>query len=541
MSIQSLESPHALPDAAEWWRGAVIYQVYPRSFADSNGDGVGDLKGIADHLDHIASLGVDAVWLSPFYTSPMRDFGYDVADYRDVDPIFGTLADFDALIDKAHRLGLRVITDLVFAHTSDLHAWFRESRQSRANPKADWYVWADAKPDGSPPSNWQSVFGGPAWTWDARRGQYYMHNFLPEQPQLNLHRPEVQDALLDVARFWLDRGVDGFRFDAINFSMHDPRLRDNPPLPPGGKRTRPFDFQDKVHNQSQPQIADFLKRIRALTDSYGGRFTVAEVGGDHAEREMQAFTAGDDHLNSAYGFLYLYAPALEARLVREGAEAWHGREGQGWPSWTFSNHDAPRAISRWAGERDPQTFAGMAMLLLMCLRGNAFIYQGEELALPQSEVPFERLQDPEAIANWPQTLGRDGARTPMPWQAGAPQAGFSTAEPWLPVDPRHPALAVDLQEADPASMLHLTRRFVALRKAHPPLARGDMRLLDSPEGVVCFERAVEGERLLCAFNLGPAAADWSAPAGWRLVESVNLPAGSAGTLPPMAGVVLSPE
>ena len=541
MSIQSLESPHALPDAAEWWRGAVIYQVYPRSFADSNGDGVGDLKGIADHLDHIASLGVDAVWLSPFYTSPMRDFGYDVADYRDIDPIFGTLADFDALVDKAHRLGLRVITDLVFAHTSDQHAWFRESRQSRTNPRADWYVWADARPDGSPPSNWQSVFGGPAWTWDARRGQYYMHNFLPEQPQLNLHLPEGQDALLDVARFWLDRGVDGFRFDAINFSMHDPLLRDNPPLPPGGKRTRPFDFQDKVHNQSQPQIVDFLKRIRALTDSYGGRFTVAEVGGDHAEREMQAFTAGDDHLNSAYGFLYLYAPILEARLVREGAEAWHGRDGQGWPSWTFSNHDAPRAISRWAGERDPQAFAGMAMLLLMCLRGNAFIYQGEELALPQAEVPFERLQDPEAIANWPQTLGRDGARTPMPWLAGAPQAGFSTAEPWLPVDPRHPALAVDRQEADPASMLHLTRRFVALRKAHPALARGDMRLLDSPAGVVCFERAVEGERLLCAFNLGHAAAGWTAPAGWRLVESVNLPAGSAGTLPPMAGVVLSPE
>lgn len=541
MSIQSLESPHASTDAAEWWRGAVIYQVYPRSFADSNGDGVGDLKGIADHLDHIASLGVDAVWISPFYTSPMRDFGYDVADYLDVDPIFGTLADFDDLVDKAHRLGLRVITDLVFAHTSDQHAWFKESRQSRTNPRADWYVWADPKADGSPPTNWQSVFGGPAWTWDARRGQYYMHNFLPEQPQLNLHLPEVQDALLDVARFWLDRGVDGFRFDAINFSMHDPLLRDNPPLPPGGRRTRPFDFQDKVHNQSQPQIADFIKRIRALTDSYGGRFTVAEVGGDHAEREMQAFTAGDDHLNSAYGFLYLYAPALEAQLVREGAEAWHGRDGQGWPSWTFSNHDAPRAISRWAGERDPQAFAGMAMLLLMCLRGNAFIYQGEELALPQADVPFDRLVDPEAIANWPQTLGRDGARTPMPWKAGEPQAGFSAAEPWLPVDQRHVELAVDRQEADPGSMLHLTRRLVALRKAHPALARGDMRLLEAPDGVVCFERAADGERLLCVFNLGHAAVDWTAPSGWRLVESVNLPAGSAGTLPPTAGMVLSEE
>ncbi|HWW12435.1 MAG TPA: alpha-amylase family glycosyl hydrolase, partial [Brevundimonas sp.] len=243
-------------DAADPWRGAVIYQVYPRSFADTNGDGVGDLPGIAARLDHIASLGVDAVWLSPFYTSPMRDFGYDVADYCDVDPVFGTLADFDALTVRAHALGLKVLIDLVFAHTSDRHAWFEESRQSRDNPKADWFVWADAKNDGSPPSNWQSVFGGPAWTWDARRGQYYMHNFLPEQPQLNLHSPAVQDALLDVVRFWLARGVDGFRLDAINFAMHDPALTDNPPLPPGGPRTRPFDFQDKIHNQSQPGIVD---------------------------------------------------------------------------------------------------------------------------------------------------------------------------------------------------------------------------------------------------------------------------------------------
>lgn len=541
MTVQILESPVPHADAAEWWRGAVIYQVYPRSFADSNGDGVGDLKGVTDHLEHIASLGVDAVWLSPFFTSPMKDFGYDVADYCDVDPIFGTLADFDALIDKAHRLGLRIITDLVFSHTSDEHPWFTESRQSRTNAKADWFVWADAKPDGSPPSNWQSVFGGPAWTWDARRGQYYMHNFLPEQPQLNVHDPEVQDALLDAARFWLDRGVDGFRFDAINFSMHDPNLTDNPPLPAGGRRTRPFDFQDKVHNQSQPEIVDFLKRIRAVTDSYGGRFSVAEVGGDHAEREMQAFTAGDDRLNSAYGFLYLYAPALKDEMVRLATDSWDGRQGQGWPSWTFSNHDAPRAISRWAEGRDLQAVAGMAMLLLMCLRGNVFVYYGEELGLPQGEVPFDRLVDPEAIANWPQTLGRDGARTPMPWSADRPYAGFSTVEPWLPLDARHAALAVDRQEADPRSMLHLTRRLIALRKQHPALARGDMRMIDALAGVVCFERALGAERLLCVFNLGHEAVQWTPPAGWRLLESVNIEAGSAGVLPPLAGMVLTDQ
>ncbi len=528
-----------VPTAAEWWRGAVIYQVYPRSFADTNGDGVGDLPGVTAHLDHIASLGVDGVWLSPFFTSPMKDFGYDVADYCDVDPVFGTLADFDRLIARARELGLKIITDLVFAHTSDKHAWFAESRQSRSNPKSDWYVWAAAKPDGSPPSNWQSVFGGPAWTWDARRGQYYMHNFLPEQPQLNLHNPDVQDALLDAARFWLDRGVDGFRFDAINFSMHDPLLRDNPPLPPGGKRTRPFDFQDKVYNQSQPQIVDFLARIRALTDSYGGRFSVAEVGGDHAEREMQAFTRGDDHLNSAYGFLYLYAPGLDRRLVREGAELWHGREGQGWPSWTFSNHDAPRAISRWAEDRNLSAFAEMAMLLLMTLRGNVFIYQGEELALPQGEVPFDRLTDPEALANWPHTLGRDGARTPLPWSADQPHAGFSTAEPWLPVDPRHIGLAVDRQEADPQSMLQTTRRLVAFRKAHPALMLGAMTLIDAEDDLLCFERVLGAERLVCVFNLGHRPARWTPPAGLRILETVNLNAPLDGALPSMAGLVLS--
>jgi len=539
VTAQILELPMSRTDAAEWWRGAVVYQVYPRSFADANGDGVGDLAGVTAHLDHIASLGVDAVWLSPFFTSPMKDFGYDVADYCDVDPIFGTLADFDRLVEKAHRLGLKVITDLVFAHTSDHHAWFRESRRSRAGPRADWYVWADPRPDGSPPNNWQSVFTGPAWTWDARRGQYYMHNFLPEQPQLNLHNPDVQDALLDAARFWLDRGVDGFRFDAINFSMHDPRLTDNPPLPPGGKRTRPFDFQDKVHNQSQPGIVDFLARVRALTDAHGGRFSVAEVGGDHAEREMQAFTEGENHLNSAYGFLYLYAPALGAALVREGAEAWHGRDGQGWPSWTFSNHDAPRALSRWAQGRDPKAYAQMAMLLLMTLRGNVFVYQGEELALPQADVPFERLVDPEAIANWPQTLGRDGARTPIPWKADQPQAGFSAVEPWLPVDPRHIALAVDRQERDPSSMLHATRRLVAFRKAHPALMLGEMTLLDGVGDLLCFERVHRGDRLVCVFNLGHDPLPWIKPDGLRIIEAVNLPAPPQGTLPPMAGLVLT--
>ncbi|TPE64985.1 alpha-glucosidase, partial [Sandaracinobacter neustonicus] len=289
-----------------WWKGAVIYQIYPRSFQDSNGDGIGDLPGITRRLEYVASLGVDAIWLSPFFRSPMRDFGYDIEDYCDVDPTFGTLADFDALVARAHALGLKVIIDQVYAHSSDRHAWFQSSREGRHGTHADWYVWVDPKPDGSPPNNWQSVFGGPAWTWDARRRQYYMHNFLREQPQLNLHNPQVQDALLATAQFWLDRGVDGFRVDAINFAMHDPLLRDNPPAPPG-PRTRPFDYQLRRYNQSHPDIPGFLARLRVLLDSYGATFSVAEVGGDDPIPEMRVFTAGNSHLNSAYSFAFLYA------------------------------------------------------------------------------------------------------------------------------------------------------------------------------------------------------------------------------------------
>ena len=319
-----------------WWRGAAIYQIYPRSFADANGDGVGDLAGITAHLDHVASLGVDGVWLSPFFPSPMKDFGYDISEYRGVDPVFGTLADFDALVARAHRLGLKLIIDQVYAHSSDAHGWFAESRADRTNARHDWYVWADAKADGTPPNNWQSVFGGPGWTWDARRGQYYMHNFLASQPQLNVHLPAVQEALLDVARFWLDRGVDGFRLDAISCAMMDPALRDNPARPPtNDRRTRPFDFQVHVHNQSHPDIPLFLERVRALTDDYPDRFTVAEVGGPDVEPEMQRFTQGDRRLNTAYGFNFLYAKALTPMLVRDirssagrTHRAWAGRAGR---------------------------------------------------------------------------------------------------------------------------------------------------------------------------------------------------------------------
>jgi alpha-glucosidase len=530
--------PEIETSATPWWKGAAIYQIYPRSFADSNGDGVGDLPGITAHLDHVASLGVDAIWLSPFFPSPMKDFGYDIADYEGVDPVFGTLADFDALIARAHALGLRVIIDQVYAHSSDAHAWFAESRRDRANPRAEWYVWADAKPDGSPPSNWQSVFGGPAWTWDARRGQYYLHNFLSSQPQLNVGNPAVQDALLATSRFWLDRGVDGFRIDAINFTMHNPALTDNPPAPQDGRpRTRPFDFQQRIHNQSQPGIPLFLERVRALLDEYGATFSVAEVGGDHADAEMKAFTRGEDRLNSAYGFDFLYADQLTPAKVAEAVSRWPDAQGVGWPSWAFENHDAPRAVSRWAKPADRDAFARMKMLLLVCLRGNIFLYYGEELGLTQVDIAQHDLRDPEAITNWPLTLSRDGARTPMPWAAGAPQLGFSTARPWLPTGPDHAALAVDRQENDPTSLLHLTRRLLALRSSEPALRLGAMEIVEMSERLLVCARVQGNQRLLCAFNFGDVPVSWDG--GGNVVEAVN---GAEPTLlPPRGGIIVRAE
>jgi alpha-glucosidase len=535
------------PQATPWWRGAAIYQIYPRSFVDSNDDGVGDLAGITAHLDHVAALGVDAIWISPFFTSPMKDFGYDVADYCDVDPIFGTLADFDALVSRAHDLGLKVIVDQVYAHTSDQHAWFAESRADRTNLRADWYVWVDPRPDGTPPNNWQSVFGGPAWTWEARRGQYYMHTFLKEQPQLNVHLPAVQEALLEIARFWLDRGVDGFRLDALNHAMADPLLRDNPPAPDDGKlRTRPFDFQLKLHSQSQPGMVGFIEKIRGVCDDFGVIFTVAEVGGSDADAEMKAFTAGNSRLSSAYGFDFLYAPALTPEIVAQAMAVWTGEAGpdgaaQGWPSWAFENHDAPRAVSCWAQPEDRAAFAAMKILLLVSLRGNVILYQGEELGLEQDDIPFEQLQDPEAIANWPLTLSRDGVRTPMPWRADALHGDFTKGTPWLPMGEANLARAVDRQANDPASLLALTRDALALRRTHPALRLGAFDLLHADGSVLAFARSTAGQRLICVFNLAPHAVSWPEGLGkdGRPIASAN--GGEPGLLPAYAAVLFEAE
>jgi alpha-glucosidase len=535
-----MSEPDSEEGAAPWWRGAVIYQIYPRSFMDSNGDGIGDLAGITAKLDYVASLGVDAIWLSPFFTSPMKDFGYDVSDYRAVDPIFGTLEDFDRLLARAHELDLRVIIDQVYAHTSDMHAWFQESRADRTNGKQDWYVWADPKPDGTPPNNWLSVFYGPCWTWDGRRGQYYMHNFLPSQPNLNVNNPAVQEALLDTARFWLARGVDGFRLDAINFAMHDVSLADNPAVTqPGGGFKRPFDFQHHLHNQSQPQLVPFIAKLANVLREFGAdRFTVAEVGGEQALGEMKLYTAGDQLLNTSYGFDFLYADKLTPALVLEALAKWPGAEGEGWPSWAFSNHDAPRVVSRWGTPQAADAWARLLLTLLISLRGNIFLYQGEELGLTQAVIPFERLRDPEAIANWPLTLGRDGARTPMPWTADAPHAGFSSAEPWLPIPSDHVAKSVAGQDGEADSVLTIARELIELRRSSPILRLGRFEPLNLPAPLLGFDRVTAQGRLRCLFNLGQDTKDCALLASGTLLFGAGQVDMDSKKLGGLAGCIL---
>lgn len=491
----------------DWWRGAAIYQIYPRSFKDSNGDGVGDLPGIIDRLPYIATLGVDAIWISPFFKSPMKDFGYDVSDYRDVDPLFGTLADFDHLIERAHALGLKVIIDQVLSHTSDLHAWFIESRHDRTNPKADWYVWADPRPDGMPPNNWLSVFGGSAWQWEPRRRQYFLHNFLVSQPDLNFHCKAVQDRILQEVRFWCERGVDGFRFDACNFHFHDAQLRDNPPVRASEKIStvhacNPYSQQCHQYDKSQPENLAFLRRLRAVMDEYGVA-SVGEIGDEAPQALMAQYTGDGDKLHMAYSFSLL-AEESSAAHIRNEVEALekHIAPVSGWGCWSLSNHDVTRVMTRWGKDAADPQFAKLLLAMLGSLRGSFCLYQGEELALPEAEVPHERLQDPYGIAFWPEFKGRDGCRTPMPWNQAQTSGGFSTAEPWLPIPPAHLASAVDIQERDEYSVLHFYRHFLRWRRARPVLKLGAIRFFDAPEPVLLLERNWKGERILAAFNLG---------------------------------------
>ncbi|MGB3389022.1 MAG: alpha-glucosidase [Pseudaminobacter sp.] len=533
---------------ADWWRGCVIYQVYPRSFQDTTGNGIGDLNGVSQRLRHIASLGVDAIWLSPFFKSPMADMGYDVSDYCAVDPLFGTIEDFDVLVAEAHRLGLKIMIDQVLSHSSDRHPWFVQSRASRDNAKADWYVWADPKPDGTPPNNWLSIFGGSAWEWDSLRRQYYLHNFLASQPDLNFQNPELQDALLETVRFWLERGVDGFRLDTVNFYVHDKQLRDNPPMPPGTANdipdTNPYGYQEHLYDKTQKENLDFLKRFRALLDEYGARTSVGEVGdGTRSLQTVATYTEGGDRLHMCYTF-DLLGPEFSAAHVRKSVEAFEEAVKDGWICWAFSNHDVVRHVSRWTKPGgDPERTAKFAIALLSCLRGSICLYQGEELGFEEADIAFEDLRDPYGIRFWPGFKGRDGCRTPLAWQAEALNAGFSATKPWLPVQESHRSRAADLQEADPDSVLAHYREVLAFRKGQPALIAGSIRFLDAGKDVLAFLRGTESEKRLCLFNFGDEPAQWQVPAGLGSVTSLGLPgfgataAGNRVSLPGLSAFV----
>jgi alpha-glucosidase len=508
-------TPPAADPANPWWRGATIYQIYPRSFLDSNGDGIGDLPGILSKLEYVASLGVDAIWISPFYKSPMADFGYDIADYRAVDPIFGTLEDFDRIIARAHALGLKVMIDQVLSHTSSHHAWFEQSRQSRDNAKSDWYVWANAREDGSPPNNWLSIFGGVAWTWEPRRGQYYLHNFLSQQPDLNFHHPEVQEATLDNLRFWLDRGVDGLRLDAINFCFHDPKLRDNPPRPKssrkatGFKSDNPYGYQWHHFNNTQPEMLPFLEDIRRLLDEYPDVVALGEISSDDSNATVAEYTQ-PGRLHMAYSF-ELLSDESSPTHIRSTVEDLMQRAPQSWPCWTISNHDVERVVSRWGRSATPLPHFATQLTALICsLRGSVCVFQGEELGLGEADVPYEALRDPYGIAFWPTFKGRDGCRTPMPWDE-SDSAGFSNAIPWLPVPGQHRELAVTAQERDASSALQGFRRLLAWRKTVPLLLSGDIEFLAATDSVLVMRRFDANGALLAAFNLSGETVELSLP------------------------------
>ncbi|QAU36056.1 DUF3459 domain-containing protein [Janthinobacterium sp. 17J80-10] len=475
----------------------IIYQVYPRSFCDTNNDGIGDLAGIEKKLPYIKSLGVDAIWISPFFKSPMKDFGYDVADYRAVDPIFGDMADFKSLMKSAKALGLGVMVDIVMSHTSEEHTWFKQSR-ARENDKADWYLWADPKPDGSPPNNWVSVFGGAAWRWDAERRQYYFHSFLSSQPDLNMHHPGVQDAVLAAMEFWLDLGVSGFRFDACNHIFQDLQLRNNPPRDDTSKALHPYGFQLHVYDQARPEMDAFLQKIRTLLDAYGAT-SLAEVGGHDALKLMGQYTR-PGRLHSAYSFALMQPDSSAAHVRNVIATLEETIRLPGVACYAMSNHDKPRVASRWQNGRDREQTAREMLALLFAMRGDICLYQGEELGLPQADVPFEKIQDPFGISFWPKFKGRDGCRTPMPWTNDV-HGGFSATEPWLPADPVHTDMNVASQEADPGSTLRFAREVIALRKARPELNQGRLVLRDAPDGILAFSREHEGSRIECLFNM----------------------------------------
>jgi alpha-glucosidase len=516
---------------AAWWKRGVVYQIYPRSFQDSDGDGIGDLKGITRRLDYLAWLGVDAVWLSPFYPSPMADFGYDVSDYCNVDPIFGSLEDFDALTERAHSLGLKVILDLVPNHTSDQHPWFIESRASRTSPRRGWYIWRDAAPDGGPPNNWISDFGGPAWSWDERTGQYYAHAFLPQQPDLNWRNPAVRAAIHDVMRFWLGRGADGFRIDVLWHLIKDAGFADNPENPAYAPGMGEMHKVVQMRSTDQPEIHGVISSLRSVSEEFPDRALLGEI---YLPLERLVAYYGDDGrgVHLPLNFQLIEAPWTSegiADLIRRYESA---LPDGAWPNWVLGNHDRPRVATRVGPAQ-----ARAAAVLLLTLRGTPTLYYGDELGLTDVAIPPELARDPRELRQPGLGLNRDPVRTPMPWTTSH-AAGFTTGNPWLPVGPDGERRNVKTLRDDPASILHLYHALLSLRRARRSLSGGDIHDVRGAGGVLSFERCCSGERTKVLINLsdGPQ----SLGAQGNILLSSNMGVRSSDVLEAGEGVILDP-
>ncbi|MHA6345473.1 alpha-amylase family glycosyl hydrolase [Roseivivax sp. CAU 1761] len=521
--IYALTHQGAVPDPPEWWRGAMFYEIYLRSFNDTTGSGSGDLRGVIDKLDYIRDLGVDGLWLSPFFASPQEDGGYDVSDFRAVHPEWGDMAELEALIAAAHDCGLRILSDFVFGHTSDAHAWFEESRQSRDNPKADWYLWADPAPDGTAPNNWLSSFQGRAWRWEPRRAQYCYVPFLKCQPALDLGNPEVVAAMSDNMRFWFEKGIDGFRLDAVQCLRCDPALRSNPPARDrenpsvGGGPNNPFKRQIHLFDRDVPEAIPVIKAIREVAKEFDGdRVLIGELADVDSSRLAPKYTAGADRLHAVYDFDLIN----RADSLRDWSEMLDIRSNYLQPGCSLNvltNHDSERAVSNLmpracaAGQR--REAAKVLLFLQATLMGGSILYQGEELGLEQPELAYEDLRDPWALSLWPDFTGRDGVRCPMPWQSGAKNCGFSDSDaPWHRVPAIHCDIAVDRQEQDPDSVLTFTRRLLAWRRGHDILRSGTQKLWrDGPERVIAFSRFKDGADMVCVANFGMAPVETMLP------------------------------
>lgn len=491
---QSLQSSMSPSNRHHWWQEGVIYQIYPRSFQDTNGDGIGDLVGIEQRLDYLSWLGVDAVWLSPIFPSPMADFGYDVSDYTDIHPMFGTLAEFDQLLDACHRRGLKLLLDFVPNHSSDQHPWFLESKSGRDNPKRDWYIWCDPADDGGPPNNWLSVFGGPAWEFDETTGQYYYHAFLKEQPDLNWRHPELRAAMLDVLRFWFERGVDGFRIDVLWHIIKDEQLRDNPANPEYEEGDNPYEQLLPVFSTDQREVHDIAAELRSVADEFDSRVLIGEIYLP-IERLVAYYGHDGRGVHLPFNFQLLTLPWDAREIARAISEYEGALPADGWPNWVLGNHDKRRIASRVGAEQ-----ARVAAMMLLTLRGTPTIYYGDELGMQDVDIPPERLQDPQGLRLGAE-FSRDGCRTPMPWD-GTRHGSFSIGEPWLPLNDDVETRNVAAQEHDPDSMLSLYRRLLQLRRERRELAVGTFIPVPADGDVIAYVREDEEQRLLIALNLG---------------------------------------